>query len=315
MSPPIDVFVSYAPADEALWKEFERHLAILKRDRVIRTWGHHSVGAGEDWRSAVGAHLSSAHIIILFLSADFFASDQRYDVDVENTLARMDAGDARVFPIRIGPYDWENIPFEHLRALPSNGIPVTKWPIRDDAWAEIARQIRIAFSEINGPCSPLCKEPVGEDDLDKGPASNDNILARIRDFSRRSSYGRDLTLLAAWFGGIGLSLCLSFDLRLVQFEGNLHGALVRFTTASAIICGALSTWLGIGCLFRREGLGVLVWWVLAPALAVSDFALLIAMLPLIHIGYFASLHTIILGSVAPGLLTAAALGSDHMRRI
>jgi hypothetical protein len=235
-------------------------------------------------------------MILLFLSPHFFASEQCYEV--EKALAKMDAGEARVFAIRIGPYDWEILPSERLRTLPSNGTPVANWPNRDDAWVEIAREIRLAITEIQSPRSR---------DVPKGPS-----------LAKRSSYARNLALSAAWFGGIGLSLCLSFDLGLIKFETNFHGALVQFTTASAVLCGALSAWLGIGCLYRREGLGVLVWWVIAPVMAVAELATLTSVLRLLHAGYFSALHTIILaavlGSVAPGLLTAAALGHDFMRR-
>lgn len=141
---PTDVFVSYAPADEALCKELEKHLYMLKRAGEIRTWAAYKTGPGEDWRNVLLTRLDSAHVILLLLSADFFASDQCYDVEVEKALAHADKGRARVIPIRVRPYDWGAVPFERLRVLPANGTPVVKWPNPEDAWAEVALEVRLA---------------------------------------------------------------------------------------------------------------------------------------------------------------------------
>ncbi len=89
---PVDVFVSYAPADEALWRELERHLQMLVRQGVIAAWSSGEVGAGADWQNVVQAHLGTARIILLLLSADFFASDRCFDVEVERALAQAKRG-------------------------------------------------------------------------------------------------------------------------------------------------------------------------------------------------------------------------------
>jgi tetratricopeptide (TPR) repeat protein len=135
-----DVFVSYAPEDTPLCRELEKHLAGLVRAGVIQPWSHKEVGAGADWKNVIGEHLDSASVVLLLLSADFFASAQCMDADVERALAR--AHKARVIPIRVRAYDWGAVPFEHLQPLPRNGTPVDSWPKHDEAWAEVAAEIR-----------------------------------------------------------------------------------------------------------------------------------------------------------------------------
>jgi hypothetical protein len=183
---PVDLFVSYAPADERLWMEFKKHISMLERSGVVRTWGAHSTHAGEDWRSAVLARLSSAHVIVLLLSADFFASDQCYDVEVEKALTLVRQGKTHVIPIRVRAYDWGAVPFARLRALPSNGLPVTSWATPDDAWAEAAREIRLAIAAVADARShpALVSSVVGESVLGTrspdGTAELDGPCGRAR---------------------------------------------------------------------------------------------------------------------------------------
>ena len=176
VSQPLDVFVSYAPADEGLWKELEKHLRMLERRGEIRAWGAHSTDAGEDWLNVVHARLGSARVILLLLSADFFASDHCYDVEVEKALALADEGKARLIPIRVRPYDWGALPFKRLRTLPANGQPVMSWPNPDDAWAEIAREIRLAIVS-----------PLPDPRMDQSADSSREIL--FRKWSRAEASG------------------------------------------------------------------------------------------------------------------------------
>src|SRR5262249_5260594 len=62
-------------------------------------------------------------------------------------------GTAHVIPILLRPVDWKSAPFGHLQVLPSNGVPVTSWPNRDSAFADIARGIRSVLQE--GKLPPL----------------------------------------------------------------------------------------------------------------------------------------------------------------
>jgi hypothetical protein len=192
MTMPVDVFVSYAPADEGLWRELQKHLSMLERTGVIRTWGAHKIDVGENWRDVVQAHLNSARVILLLLSADFFASDHCYDIEVEGALALAHEGKARVIPIRVRPYDWGAVPFERLRMLPVNGLPVTNWPNPEDAWAEVAREIRLAiWVRLPEPRIGHDAGPSGEilfRSWNRATAS-DCVLEQLRNFGGVHEYG------------------------------------------------------------------------------------------------------------------------------
>jgi hypothetical protein len=106
----IEVFISYSHKDELLWNELEKHLSILKRQKLILTWFDRKIGAGEEWKGQIDEHLDSAQVILLLISADFLASDYCYDIEMIHAMERHESGEARVIPIILRPVDWAGAP-------------------------------------------------------------------------------------------------------------------------------------------------------------------------------------------------------------
>ena len=69
------IFMSYSHSDEGLRDELEKHLSGLRRQGVISTWHDRRIGPGEEIHGQISAHLDSAEIVLLLVSADFLASD------------------------------------------------------------------------------------------------------------------------------------------------------------------------------------------------------------------------------------------------
>jgi hypothetical protein len=147
----IEVFYSYAHADEDLRDELEMHLAMLKRRGVITGWHDRQIGAGNEWKAEIDAHLSTARVILLLISPAFLASEYCYDIEMARALERHRAGEARVIPIFLRPCDWDGAPFGGLQALPTDTLPVTKWENRDEAFTIVAKGIRHAVEALTGP--------------------------------------------------------------------------------------------------------------------------------------------------------------------
>ena len=140
---PMEVFLSYAEADEAFCLEMEKHLSMLKREGLIVTWHKRQLSAGSDWSKEIDEHLSASSIILLLLSADFVASDYCYGVEMQQAMERYEAGEAHVIPILLRPVDnWQGARFGKLQVLPRNGVPVTSWSRHDDALVDVAKGIR-----------------------------------------------------------------------------------------------------------------------------------------------------------------------------
>jgi hypothetical protein len=146
---PVEVFLSYSHKDERLRDKLATHLSQLKHEGLITDWHDRKIGAGTEWAGQIDEHLNAARIILLLVSADFLASRYCYDVEMKRALARHGAGEARVIPVVLKPCDWHTAPFGKLKALPKDGLPVTKWKNRDEAFTDVARGIRAAVEELS----------------------------------------------------------------------------------------------------------------------------------------------------------------------
>jgi tetratricopeptide (TPR) repeat protein len=144
----VEVFFSYSHKDEDLRDELSKHLALLKRQRVITSWHDRKIGAGKEWEKEFDEHLNTADIILLLVSSDFLASDYCYDVEVKTAMKRHYDGEARVIPVILRPVDLKGAPFGKLQALPKEAKPVTSWPNRDQAFLDVVQGIRIAAEEL-----------------------------------------------------------------------------------------------------------------------------------------------------------------------
>lgn len=141
---PAKLFFSYAPEDELLRKELEKHLTLLERQGYLTGWSGGALGAGEAVRAEVERRIDEARVILLLVSADFLASDHLYEVELPRVIARRAAG-AEVFGVLLRPSDWEHGDLRGLRMLPDRGglvVPVTEWPSHDAAFKRVAEVLR-----------------------------------------------------------------------------------------------------------------------------------------------------------------------------
>jgi hypothetical protein len=144
---PVEIFCSYANADEAWLRKLETHLSLLKRQGLISFWYDRLIAPGTDWAKTIDTHLETASVILLLVSADFFASDYCYGIEMQRALARQEAGEARVVPILVRPVDWQDAPFAHLQVLPTDAQPLSDWGNEDTALADITAGIRRVIVE------------------------------------------------------------------------------------------------------------------------------------------------------------------------
>ncbi len=149
-SPPLTLFYSYSHKDEDLRLELEKHLSLLRRQKLLSDWHDRKITPGGEWKGAIDSHIATADIILLLVSADFISSDYCFDVEMQLALQRHQSGEAVVVPIILRPVDWATAPFAALQALPRDGKAVTTWQTTDAAFADIAKGIRQVVSEWLG---------------------------------------------------------------------------------------------------------------------------------------------------------------------
>jgi WD40 repeat protein len=150
---PVQVFYSYAPADEDLLEKLEIHLSMLKRQGLLADWHAHKILPGTHRRLVQNEHFISAQLVLLLISPTYLASDPTYS-EMQAALQRQQRGLVRALPILLKPVDLELVPFAHLQMLPRNSKPVTLWSNRDLAFVDITRGIRAVLEHMVGPNDP-----------------------------------------------------------------------------------------------------------------------------------------------------------------
>ncbi len=84
----IEIFFAYSHKDEELRDELEKHLSVLKRSALIKTWHDRKISPGWELHRELDKHLNTAHLILLMISSDFLASDYCYDVEMKRAIQR-----------------------------------------------------------------------------------------------------------------------------------------------------------------------------------------------------------------------------------
>lgn len=143
------IFISYAHEDEALKKELDKYLKVLKRSSKVQVWHDRELIGGQEWDQTIMSELNKANIILLLISVDFNASDFIWEKELASAMRRHEEGTAHVVPIILRKCEWRNMPYAKLQALPRNATPVTEYPNRDTAFTEIAVGIEKLVDHVN----------------------------------------------------------------------------------------------------------------------------------------------------------------------
>lgn len=160
------LFLSYAHEDEPFRRELEKHLAGLRREKLVEEWHDRLIMAGDDWDGEINAKLDAAHIILLLISPDFMASRYIDEVEVKRAMHRYEMGTATVIPVLIRPTEWQGAPFSKLQAVPTDAVPITEWKDQDAAFVNVVRHLRDVCREVSAipgnPANPYVVANIGD---------------------------------------------------------------------------------------------------------------------------------------------------------
>ena len=115
---------------------------------LIKSWFDQQLSPGANWSQDINDHLKDADIILLLVSADFLVSDYIYQKELQVALRKHELREARVVPIILHPCKWERTPLAKIQVLPRGGIPVSEHPDRNEAFHDIANEIRDICKDI-----------------------------------------------------------------------------------------------------------------------------------------------------------------------
>ncbi len=149
-SETVNIFFSLAPEpqDRTLFEKLRTHLSALRRQGLIDLWYDSEIVAGSNVRDSIQSYIRTADIIVLLISADFFASDQCVEVEMAYALEQYATRAAHVIPVLLRPAEWSGFSLEQYSPLPANGEPVSIWDNLDIALTEVAKGIRRVVEEL-----------------------------------------------------------------------------------------------------------------------------------------------------------------------
>lgn len=228
----MQLFISYAHADEPHRQKLGKHLSGLRRDGLLDDWHDRKIAAGTEWKGQIADHLNAADVILLLVSADFLASDYCWDVEMKRALERHDEKSARVIPVIVRDCDWKKTPFGKIQAIPANGCPVTRHRDRDRVWTEVAKCLRTIASESN--CTPrdvaLSSQSIADESSTRFATDAESMEVELiieRDYDQFSSREQESLLRA-----IG-SLLRVGNLRVTKKRRNSVSLTIRLTQQQA----------------------------------------------------------------------------------
>jgi len=136
------VFVSYSHIDQGLRTQLDVHMAMLKRQDHAEVWTDHCIRPGEPFDARISDALEAADVILLLVSPEFLHSDYCVTIEMQRALVRARAGEAEAIGIILRPCDWKASEIAKLKVLPTDGLPVVKFPTYDDGFHDVVTHLR-----------------------------------------------------------------------------------------------------------------------------------------------------------------------------
>ncbi len=140
----IKVFTIYANADRQHKERLETQLSPYIWNGLMDLSDRDRINPGTALiQQEIDKQIDSSQVILLLISPHFPASKQCL-AEMARAMQRRATNKTIIIPIYIRPTDWPEAPFEGLLALPRSGEPVNSWSKVDEAWYNVAVDIRKA---------------------------------------------------------------------------------------------------------------------------------------------------------------------------
>jgi len=172
MSQTIKIFTIYAWEDKNTVQDLLHHMKALKEDFDILVRYDNPIHSEQYWKPQIESRLYDTDIFLFLISADFMKSPFINQIEFKNIIDRYKEDKAVVIPIIMDNCQWDidfksddyNFNFKELLVLPEEGKPITDWKNRDEAYHNIAGNLRMVISSMAGPIVPEEPETASEAD-------------------------------------------------------------------------------------------------------------------------------------------------------
>jgi TIR domain len=141
------VFIAYSRKDIDFLTELRTFLRPLEQNKGVEIWYDGEIVGGEVWEDSIKRALHGADIILLLVSANSLASDYFYGKEVKEAMERHQAHTCTVIPVILKPCGWEDTELASLQALPKDGMAITLWENRDQAYKSVFDGLKVAIQK------------------------------------------------------------------------------------------------------------------------------------------------------------------------
>lgn len=189
-------FISYSHADELALKTFVKHLAMLKREKILSEWFDQQILVGGKIDAEISRNLESCELFIPIVSPDFLASNYCYEREMTVAIEREESGKLQIVPVVVQPCDWLSSPLQRYKALPKDAKPVSDWTNENTAWLNVVTELRrlLERPKAGSTASPPKSSSAGDaqkyrlkrdfDEVDKMEFC-DGAFAAMRDYFKQ----------------------------------------------------------------------------------------------------------------------------------
>lgn len=138
------VFVGFHESASQYFERLSFHLAGLERAGLIEVWSERKLLPGSNPLEEIKRAITTAHIAILFLNADFFVFPRIAEYELPLLLATAEKEDLIILPVIVGSCELEYTSLSHIPTINDPQKPVRAMSLneRENTWVQCATIIR-----------------------------------------------------------------------------------------------------------------------------------------------------------------------------
>ena len=95
-------------------------------------------------------------------------------------------GSARLIPIIVRPVDWHTSELSDFQALPKDALAITSWNNADEAWVDVAQQLRRILTEFVPTAVPVQSQLEFSDEINVSKETLEWLHSTEISFSHRN---------------------------------------------------------------------------------------------------------------------------------
>ncbi len=142
------VFICYSHKDLSHIKRLQVHLKPLEKAGIIQRWDDTQIKPGAKWHEEISAALKRTQVAILFISADFLASDFIMNNELPPLLNAAELEGAMILPVIVSPCRFDkNEALSQYQAInsPNKSLITLDRARRENIFVKIADAVEAAL--------------------------------------------------------------------------------------------------------------------------------------------------------------------------